>query len=69
MLRVLLLYQVNQAVAADRIMVSVTVNPTPAVGPVPPVKMVSTTCSSKTTLVARVGLLLHTCAQHTVGAF
>lgn len=56
----LLLYQGNQALAADRTAVSVTVNPTPAVGPAPPVKMVSTTCSSKTTLVVRVGLLLHT---------
>lgn len=56
----LLLYQGNQALAADRTAVSVTVNPTPAVRPAPPVKMVSTTCSSKTTLVVRVGLLLHT---------
>lgn len=55
MLCVLLLHQGNQAVAADRTAVSVTVNPTPVVGPVPPAEMVSTTCSCKTTSVVRVG--------------
>lgn len=55
MLRVLLLHQGKQAVAADRTAVSVTVNPTPVAGPAPPAEMVSTTCRSQTTLVVRVG--------------